>query len=156
YNSINFIGGARWGGGVANPPDNASGGVWGVINMTAATVQIKTFLCPSDPNPGSSGTMGWGQLKLVGASNYPANIGLNRALNAWKPNGPTYVVSSWDGAMNGTPVTLATFVDGTSNTAIFSEWVKGPAALPGPDGLGMVYTMNQPIGFPLSSGATGN
>ena len=57
------------------------------------------------------------------------------ALNAWRPNGPTYVVSSWDGAMNGTPVTLATFVDGTSNTVIFSEWVKGPAALPGPDGL---------------------
>src|SRR5262249_16174677 len=47
------------------------------------------------------------------------------------------VASSWDGAFP--VVTVASFVDGTSNTAIYSEWVKGPAALPGKDGLGMVY-----------------
>ena len=38
-------------------------------------------------------------------------------------------------------MTLATFVDGTSNTVIFSEWVKGPGAgPPAKDGLGMTYT----------------
>ena len=34
---------------------------------------------------------------------------------------------------------MSNFQDGTSNTAMFSEWVKGPAALPAKDGLGMVY-----------------
>ena len=34
---------------------------------------------------------------------------------------------------------MATFQDGTSNTVVFSEWVKGPAGLPDKDGLGMVY-----------------
>jgi prepilin-type processing-associated H-X9-DG protein len=157
YNSINFTVGARFGPGAPNPPDNASGGSWGVVQMTAATTQIKTFLCPSDPNPGSSGTFIInGTSRLVGASNYPYNSGLNRALNAWRPNGPTYVVSTWDSAMNGTPVTLATFIDGTSNTAIFSEWVKGPATgMPAANGLGMVYTMPSAIGFPLSSGSVG-
>ena len=71
----------------------------------------------------------------MGAGNYPANIGLNRRINRRRQrmqlelNGPNYVASSWDGAVNST-VNMATFQDGTSNTAIFSEWVKGPAALP--------------------------
>jgi len=147
YNAINWNVSARWGGtgwccvgGTPNPPDNASGGIWAVMNMTAATTQVKSFLCPSDPNPGSSGTMGWlGSQRLVAASNYPANIGTNRRNNNWIQNGPNYTASNWDGAFR--VITLATFVDGTSNTAIFSEWVKGPAVgLPGPDGLGMVYT----------------
>jgi len=150
FNAINFNFPARWGGGMPNPPDNASGQVWGVIQMTAATVTVKSFLCPSDPNPGSSGTMGWaGNQRLVGANNYPINIGTNRRLNNWRMNGVTYNASRWDGAFP--TVTLASFVDGTSNTAIFSEWVKGPAVgLPGQDGLGMVYT------GPNSSFPTGN
>jgi len=140
YNAINWNVDARWGANPApNPPDNASGGAWAVINFTAAITSVKTFLCPSDPNPGTSGTMGWpGNQRLVGAGNYPINIGMNRRLNNWRMLGPTYVASSWDGAFPTT--SLATFVDGTSNTAIFSEWVKGPAALPGQDGLGMTYT----------------
>ena len=37
-------------------------------------------------------------------------------------------------------ITINSFIDGTSNTAIFSEWVKGPATgLPAKNGLGMVY-----------------
>jgi len=143
YNSINFNFGARWGSGFVtsdpNPPDNASGGADSLIQMTAICTQVKAFLCPSDPNPGASGTFVInGSTRPVGNSNYPINIGLNRRLNNWRTNGPTYVASNWDGAFP--TVTIASFVDGTSNTAVFSEWVKGPAALPGKDGLGMVYT----------------
>jgi len=154
YNSINFNWPSRWGApnnGAAgpNPPDNASGGSGAIINMTAVTAQISVFLCPSDPNPGGSGTMIVNGLsKLVGNFNYPSNIGLNRQLNNWRTNGPTYIASNWDGAFP--TVTLASFVDGTSNTAIFSEWVKGPAVgSPWKDGLGGVYNTTYIAGTPV-------
>ncbi len=63
----------------------------------------------------------------------------------WQENGPGYLGSAWDG-IAVRKVNLNTFVDGTSNTVIFSEWVKGPATLPGKNGLGMVYN------FPGSQG----
>ncbi len=139
YNSINFTVGSRWGGTAPNPPDTSQNyGLWGIIQMTAANSSIKTFLCPSDPWPGVSSNAGWpGQVKLVGANNYPNNIGLNRRLNNWQMNGPGYIATTWDGALKPI-VTMANFVDGTANTAILSEWVKGPANL-NIDGLGMVY-----------------
>ena len=53
-------------------------------------------------NPGSSGTFLVGGVeKLVGASNYACNIGLNRRISggvpdkSWTLNGPNYVASSW-------------------------------------------------------------
>ena len=75
------------------------------------------------------------QAKTVGSNNYPCNIGLNRRItgnvlgqttvvDSWKLNGPNYIASSWDPTVNGT-VTMATFKDGTSNSVIFSEWIKG-------------------------------
>jgi len=154
YNTINFSHATRWGfGGAPNPPDNgAAGNQGGVRNMTAITTQIKTFLCPSDPNPGGSGVYVIGGVsKLVASSNYPVNVGLNRRLNNWRQNGPTYVASNWDGAFP--VVTMASFVDGTSNTAIWSEWVKGPAqGPPFKDGLGGVYNGPSSL-FPQSSEA---
>ena len=55
-------------------------------------------------------------------------------------NGPSYVISDWDlGGTGNRTLSLASITDGTSQTAYFSEWVKGPAALPGKGGLGMVY-----------------
>jgi prepilin-type N-terminal cleavage/methylation domain-containing protein/prepilin-type processing-associated H-X9-DG protein len=160
YNAINWNYGARWAGnepgakwsGVSNPPDGASGGSYGVIQMTVLTMQIATFLCPSDQYPGSSGTYALlTGSKMVGACNYPANIGLNRRINGspptagsgtggnWQNNGPNYLASTWDG-IGQRVITINSFIDGTSNTAIFSEWVKGPATgLPAKNGLGMVY-----------------
>jgi len=151
YNQVNFFVSTRWGiGDAPNPPDNgAAGRLGGAMHMTAITTQIKAFLCPSDPNPGGSGQyIVNGTSKLVAQSNYPINIGLNRRLNNWRMNGPAYVASNWDGAFP--VITMAAFVDGTSNTAIFSEWVKGPASLPGKDGLGMVYTGPSSL-FPQAS-----
>jgi prepilin-type N-terminal cleavage/methylation domain-containing protein/prepilin-type processing-associated H-X9-DG protein len=153
YNAINWNFPARWGDNLytttgwnvgvngPNPPDNGNGGPYGLIQMTAAVNQIKAFLCPSDYNPGVSGQMGWaGNVRQVGANSYPANIGLNRRLNNWRMNGPAYVASRWD---NSFPViSLGSFTDGTSNTVLFSEWIKGPATIPGPNGLAMVYSQN--------------
>jgi len=143
FNAINFDVGARWDpagvGSGPNPPDNGGGGIYGMVQMTALTVTVKSFLCPSDPNPGAAGTMGWGGAQRpIAANSYPINIGTNRRLNNWRINGPTYVASHWDTVI-ALPVSLATFVDGTSNTAIFSEWVKGPATGDIFNGLGQVY-----------------
>jgi len=145
YNSINFNFGSRWSDGVVgitsqNPPDiDAAGGASAVVQMTVITQVIASFLCPSDPYKGGSGTfLINGTAKGVANFNYPSNMGLNRRINNWVPNGPNYIATNWDGAMKRN-IGLNSFTDGTSNTVIFSEWVKGPAASPGRDGLGMVY-----------------
>jgi prepilin-type processing-associated H-X9-DG protein len=111
--------------------------------MTALTVEVKTFLCPSDPNPGQLDGFGWaGKIKRTGCSNYPNNIGLNRRHNGWAFNGPGWIGTTWDGVLKPS-VTMNSFVDGTANTALFSEWVKGPARGQADggyrDGLGVVY-----------------
>jgi prepilin-type N-terminal cleavage/methylation domain-containing protein/prepilin-type processing-associated H-X9-DG protein len=156
YNMINWSFGARWSDGDTayrdhNPPDNASGGSDSIPQMTVLTLQIKAFLCPSDFNPGSSGLFfAGGANKLVGASNYACNIGLNRRISggapdrSWLLNGPNYVASSWDKTVNAT-TDMATFKDGTSNTAIFSEWIKGEAVPTGlaHNGLSEVYNLGQ-------------
>ena len=57
-------------------------------------------------------------------------------------NGPNYVASNWDKTVNRT-TNMATFLDGTSNTAIFSEWIKGQAVPTGRprNGLAEVYNL---------------
>jgi prepilin-type N-terminal cleavage/methylation domain-containing protein/prepilin-type processing-associated H-X9-DG protein len=154
FNAINWSFGARWSDGNdvyrdSNPPDNANGGADSIPQMTVLTLQIAGFLCPSDRNPGSSGTfLLEGDNKLVGASNYACNIGLNRRLNGWQLNGPNYVASSWDKTVSNT-TSISTFKDGTSNTATFSEWIKGSGEPTGrsPDGLGEVYNLGQNSDF---------
>ncbi len=44
---------------------------------------------------------------------------------------------------------MATFMDGTSNTAIFSEWIKGQAVATGqsPNGLAEVYNLGENSNF---------
>jgi prepilin-type N-terminal cleavage/methylation domain-containing protein/prepilin-type processing-associated H-X9-DG protein len=160
YNEINWWYGSRWSDGNTvytdhNPPDNASGGADSIPQMSVLTLQIATFLCPSDFNPGSSGTFlldGVG--KRVGASNYASNIGLNRRITggrpdaSWLMNGPNYVASNWDKSVSNTS-TMATFVDGASNTAIFSEWIKGQGVATGhaQNGLGEVYNLGENSNF---------
>ena len=57
----------------------------------------------------------------------------------WQNNGPGYLLSTWDGIGNRM-ISINSFTDGTSTTAIFSEWVKGPMmGPPTKNGLGMVY-----------------
>jgi prepilin-type N-terminal cleavage/methylation domain-containing protein/prepilin-type processing-associated H-X9-DG protein len=153
FNAINWTFGSRWNGNEGGPvfADSASGGYYGVIQATVLTMQMSTFICPSDTLPGASGTYSIGGTnKLLAASNYPSNVGLNRRINGappnagngnggnWQENGPGYIASNWDGIGNRV-ITINSFTDGTSNTAIFSEWVKGPAVSPAKPSLGMVY-----------------
>jgi prepilin-type N-terminal cleavage/methylation domain-containing protein/prepilin-type processing-associated H-X9-DG protein len=157
YNSLNWSFGVRWSDGDtvntdANPPDqNAAGGADSIVQYTVLCQTINSFLCPSDSNPGATGAFlinGTG--KLVGSNSYPANIGLNRRINNlsnptnansgdWHLNGPNYIGTTWDQAVQ--PVkSIMTCTDGTSSTAIFSEWVKGPGyGLPNKNGLGTTY-----------------
>jgi prepilin-type N-terminal cleavage/methylation domain-containing protein/prepilin-type processing-associated H-X9-DG protein len=150
YNMLNFLVGARWGTQVA---DTDNGGSFSVMNGTAITTQVRSFLCPSDGNPGGDPgayiSLGQNGQPRICVSNYPLNWGLHRAYNNWIPNGPAYVSSAWDTNLNNV-VNLANFTDGTSNTVIFGEWVKGSAIDPTSrfdlNVLGMVYA--QPGGMP--------
>jgi len=163
YNAINWSFGARWSGDTVyadtnpnyDPTNAAAGSTDSIPQMTVLVTTISFFLCPSDSNPGSSSifTVG-GVNKLVGSSNYACNIGLNRRITggvadkSWHLNGPNYVASTWDRTVSNTS-DMATFVDGTSNTAIFSEWIKGQAVATGRsrDGLLEVYNLGQNSNF---------
>jgi len=154
YNMINWSFGARRSDGDrfyrdTNPPDDAAGGSDSIPQMTVLTLQLPVFLCPSDVNRGSSGTFFVGGVnKLVGASNYPCNIGLNRRLNGWVLNGPNYIASNWDKTVSNT-TDMTTFRDGISMTAIFSEWIKGQAVATGRarNGLSEVYNLGENSNF---------
>src|SRR5262249_21229175 len=81
YNEINWWFGARWSDGDTVYSDDS------IPQMSVLTLQIASFLCPSDVNPGSSSTFPVGGVnKLVGASNYPCNIGLNRRITGGRPD----------------------------------------------------------------------
>ena len=148
FNAINWSFGAHGSDGdtvykATQPPDYATGGADSIPQMTVLTTNVAAFLCPSDFHPGSSGTFLLnGQSRLVGASSYASNIGLNRRLTAWTLNGPNYVASNWDNTVNSTK-NMASFRDGTTNTAIFSEWIKGEAVptRTARDGLAEIYNL---------------
>jgi prepilin-type N-terminal cleavage/methylation domain-containing protein/prepilin-type processing-associated H-X9-DG protein len=163
FNAINWSFGARWSGDTVyadtNPnydPTNAAlGNRDSIPQMTVLVTTLSFFLCPADSNPGSSSffTVG-GVNQRVGASSYGSNIGLNRRISdgapdkSWQLNGPNYIASNWDKTVSNTS-DIATFVDGTSNTAIFSEWIKGQAVPTGrsQDGLLEVYNLGENSNF---------
>lgn len=149
YNAINFAVDPEWG--------SYSG--WEGANITAKAMRINSFLCPSDQRKGNrnnrgsvfDGRGGGGDVSQV--ANYMNNIGGNRLYNGGKPDGPAYYPGTSIITVNaaGTifsevntrnTLSLASILDGTSNTAMWSEVVKGDGNDPGNsrDGLGMVYT----------------
>ena len=86
FNSINWYFGARWGGDTVYTDLTlpTGGSPYSIPQMTVLVTTISYFLCPSDVNPGSTATFPVGGVnRLVGASNYACNIGLNRRLNHW-------------------------------------------------------------------------
>jgi prepilin-type N-terminal cleavage/methylation domain-containing protein/prepilin-type processing-associated H-X9-DG protein len=165
YNSINFMYGVRgiWVvGGAWDDPQNDDNwsGDYGRSNKTANTTYVSAFLCPSDPNNGGNNTVLInGQAKLVCTTDYYWNVGLSRFFNGGVVNGPSYSPGAVDLNLPGGPdankvITIASFTDGTSNTAVMSESVQSNSGQQ-IDGLGMVYagpTWNQFIGqgTPLS------
>jgi prepilin-type N-terminal cleavage/methylation domain-containing protein/prepilin-type processing-associated H-X9-DG protein len=133
YNAINW--GLSWNNSAAGNP-----------NSTAYQNKITTFLCPSDgvfPNFQRAGI-------IVGPSNYGNNIGTILSFGGGRFDGPAYLVDNL--AYNG-PVSIATIRDGTSNTAIWSEYRKGNATststsvMPRNGSQGVVYQMALPLGM---------
>jgi prepilin-type N-terminal cleavage/methylation domain-containing protein/prepilin-type processing-associated H-X9-DG protein len=109
-----------------------------ITNNTVSVMAINTLLCPSDGNnPAYTVTTSYGGNLPCASTNYPNNIGTCRSLNGGQFDGPAYQFAQpgW-----GPTVTLASITDGTSNTAIFSEWIKGKSSTQ--DGLNMIYVSN--------------
>jgi len=105
YNAINFSYSAY----IYNDGQDA--------NLTAASAQIATFLCPSD--------MAVGNAEAYNAStNYPNSAGLNRYYNGWECDGPAWYLGT-DANLKRVQ-SIASVTDGTSNTAMFSEIRKSP------------------------------
>ena len=87
-------------------------------NSTVRVMQITSFLCPSDGNIPSSTTTVGGVSAQISYTSYANNIG-TLYWNQSAIDGPAYRIG-------GEPnVTLATITDGTTNTAMWTEWVRG-------------------------------
>ncbi len=110
-------------------------------HWTIATMTINTLNCPSDGNiPTSTSTLN-GVSRQVGYSSYGNSIGTYYVTSGGKLDGPAYRAGA-DPA-----VTLASITDGTSNTAIWSEWIRGMYKNPS-DGLHQNYIVQ------IASGAS--
>jgi len=83
-------------------------------------VNLSFLLCPSDGNVPDPG---------VDATSYPNNLGTTRVIPGTSTlgplDGPAYKMGQ---PPEDTLVSFATVIDGTSNTVIFSEWIKGTSA----------------------------
>jgi prepilin-type N-terminal cleavage/methylation domain-containing protein/prepilin-type processing-associated H-X9-DG protein len=109
-------------------------------NTTVMSTLIPGYLCPSDPNPGSTENLAVGFDARVTTVNYAVNGGTNRQNSFGCVNG----VAWWLGGNPyfGNRVTFSVVIDGTSNTAAMSEWVKG-ASGQNTRGLNLVYSISQ-------------
>jgi prepilin-type N-terminal cleavage/methylation domain-containing protein/prepilin-type processing-associated H-X9-DG protein len=113
-------------------------------NGTVSGTTINTFLCPSDGTTVNRGMSNYAGHNF-GDCNYGNNIGTSLSFNGMI-DGPTYVMSQTNlsgvnyGSNNGGVVSLASITDGTSNTAMHSEWQKG-RGIAG-DGLWQVYQVS--------------
>jgi len=127
YNAINWTGSL----------ENA----WG-SNDTIATTQINVFLCPSDGNI-PVGNYAWknklGSFQTAYGS-YPNNLGTDFQHSYGKLDGPAYRTNEATPNNHNAAVSLAMITDGTSNTAMFSEWVRGKNQSASPqDGVHQIY-----------------
>jgi len=138
YNAINFSLDPEWG-------TDSSG--WEVANVTAKAMRISAFLCPSDLRKGNRNDRGATGPNISQTTNYMNNIGGNRWYTGGRPDGPAYFPgtgpdSGQNEAACRATLSLAAITDGTSSTAIYSEFIKGDGVDPANarDGLGMIYT----------------
>jgi prepilin-type N-terminal cleavage/methylation domain-containing protein/prepilin-type processing-associated H-X9-DG protein len=140
FNATNFSVDPEWG------TDNG----WEPANRTVKGIRIAAFLCPSDLRKGNRNNRGATDGSVSQQANYLNNIGGNRMYNGGQPDGPAYYPGSSpnnsfgpynEAATRGT-MSLASVTDGTSNTVMWSEILKGDGTGPDQsrDGIGMVYT----------------
>jgi prepilin-type N-terminal cleavage/methylation domain-containing protein/prepilin-type processing-associated H-X9-DG protein len=128
------------------------------INSTASTTTINSFLCPSDGNNPNYTYNGY----TPGQCNYANNLGICcilQAGNSFYPlDGPAYRIGDTNPPnRDGPTVTLASITDGTSNTAIWSEWLKGKNTKSGRQAVWTgtkSFTLSAPF-WPASLGSVG-
>ncbi len=126
YNSINFNVSACWNNGTAYTTIDGQ-----YINATARGSKITSYICPSDANESASPpAQQWPM------NSYGENRGIGRYYNSWSASGIAYYFGG-DNSLNKT-VTFAKITDGLSQTAAFSEFVKGKG-LNNSDGLHNTY-----------------
>ena len=111
-------------------------------SYTVVTTRINTFLCPSDANEltnTTGATISTGAVTgVVASANYPNNIGTFVGNNGGVIDGPASNFPDGSTSYGGT-VNFASITDGLSNTAIWSEWVKGD--MTSNPGRGQVYSL---------------
>jgi prepilin-type N-terminal cleavage/methylation domain-containing protein/prepilin-type processing-associated H-X9-DG protein len=110
-------------------------------NWTVRTIQLNVLLCPSDMDVPCGTTALNGVSGQIGHTSYGNNIGTIYNINGGVLDGPAYLMGQT--AYGGT-VTIAMITDGTSNTAIFSEWIQGMNKTPG-DGKHQIYVASTPF-----------
>jgi prepilin-type N-terminal cleavage/methylation domain-containing protein/prepilin-type processing-associated H-X9-DG protein len=120
-----------------------------ISNATISAINVAAFLCPSDANSGYVDTVATinGVTFLANQTNYPNTVGVTPTYGSGKATGPCYFLNNapWN-ASNA--LGLANVTDGTSNSAMFSEYVKSagggfnPTSVNGPnDLLGMTFSI---------------
>jgi prepilin-type N-terminal cleavage/methylation domain-containing protein/prepilin-type processing-associated H-X9-DG protein len=107
---------------------------------TAQAIQLNTILCPSDGNiPGGTVSVN-GVSTQAAYTSYPNNLGLFIYNNGENFDGPAYDMGV---SKYGPTINLAAISDGTTNTAMFSEMVRGKNDGGNSRGKWQIYTMNQ-------------
>ena len=108
-----------------------------LAQRTAVASSISAFLCPSDGND-PNWTVPNGGYKC-GLNNYGNNMGTCYTINNNVFDGPIWRLEDTG---RGPVVSLATVTDGTSNTAMHSEFIKGRGTNPA-SGRQAIYTSTQ-------------
>ncbi|WP_435020508.1 DUF1559 domain-containing protein [Tundrisphaera sp. TA3] len=119
-----------------------------VANWTGTCTSVNAFLCPSDPyrcNRNMSASPGMAY--AFGECNYANNLGTCPSLTSGTMDGPAYSFSPQNPQISS-PVTIASITDGTSNTVIFSEMLRGNnTSAPGRNA---TYTTSITYSFPTA------
>lgn len=113
-------------------------------NITATVATISSFICPSDANKINRATAANNAVNFA-ENSYTNNLGTLLNFNGSRFDGPAYSLSP--GNVINQTVTLASIRDGTSNTVIFSETVRGKNSLV--DGVNMIYIV--PISYTVGT-----
>jgi prepilin-type N-terminal cleavage/methylation domain-containing protein/prepilin-type processing-associated H-X9-DG protein len=155
FNSVNFMLAPEWSGDDGGINNMSS---WQGANITAKSVRIASYLCPSDIRKGNRNNRyasvfdgGSWHPDISSVANYCENNGGNRILYGGQPNGITYFCGSTPDTQGNVylqesqlrqTITFANISDGLSMTAFWSEFIKADGEGPGDgaDSLGMTYT----------------